>query len=455
MNKETVTEGDSRREFIKKTAAGTALFTLGGLLPSFTPKSYARIIGANEKVNVSVMGVNSRGFALASNYALQPNCRVISISDVDSRASEKCIKAVNEIQNSKPADIPDFRKALEDKDLDALVIAAPDHWHAPAAILASKAGKHVYLEKPCSHNPHEGELLLAIQKKYSNKIQMGNQRRSWPNVALAIKELHNGIIGRPYFAKGWYTNNRESIGKGNKVVVPSWLDFDLWQGPAPRKAFQDNLIHYNWHWFWNWGTGEALNNGTHMLDLMRWGMQVDFPTKVTSSGGRYRYDDDWETPDTQVINLEFGDKKGMTWEGRSCNGRNIDGDGVGLVFYGENGSMQIGSGNAYTIFDLKNKVVKDVKNDFEIDPRNKMNPSQALDAIHIQNFFDAIKNNTALSSDIDGGHKSTLLAQLGNIAFRSGGKIDIDPSNGHIKNNKAAKKLWKRTYEKGWEPTVS
>jgi len=445
---------DSRRDFIKKSLAGTALFSIGGILPGFSPKSYANIIGANEKVRIGMMGVNSRGLALASNYALQPNCEVISISDVDSRAAEKCITTVEGIQKSKPVNTPDFRKALENKDMDALVIAAPDHWHAPAAILASKAGKHVYLEKPCSHNPHEGELLLAAAKKYKNVIQMGNQRRSWPNVAAAIKEVHDGAIGRAYFVKGWYTNNRASIGIGKEVAVPSWLNYDLWQGPAPRKAYKDNLIHYNWHWLWNWGTGEALNNGTHMLDLMRWGLQVEFPTRVTSSGGRFRYKDDWETPDTQVINLEFGNNTAMTWEGRSCNGRTVEGSSVGVVFYGETGSLQIGEGNTYKIFDLDNKLVKDVKNDFVIDPRNKMNPSQGLDALHIQNFFDSIKKGTPLSSGIVGGHQSTLLAQLGNIAIRSGETLEIDPSNGHIKNNKAAEKFWKRDYEKGWEPTI-
>ena len=439
---------------MKKSLAGTALLSLGGILPSFTPKSYARIIGANEKVLVGMMGVNSRGLALASNYALQPNCQVISISDVDTRAAEKCINTVNDIQQHKPANIPDFRKALENKDMDALVIAAPDHWHAPAAILASKAGKHVYLEKPCSHNPHEGELLLAVQKKYKNYIQMGNQRRSWPNVAAGIKEVHDGAIGRPYFVKGWYTNNRASIGIGKETAVPEWLNYDLWQGPAPRETFKDNVIHYNWHWFWNWGTGEALNNGTHMLDLMRWGLQVEFPTRVTSSGGRYRYKDDWQTPDTQVINLEFNNNTAMTWEGRSCNGRTVEGTSVGVIFYGEKGSLAIGDGNTYKIYDLDNKLVKDITNDFVIDPRNKMNPSQGLDALHIQNFFDGIKKGSALNSDIVSGHQSTLLAQLGNIALRSGGTLDIDPSNGHIKNNKKANKLWSREYQKGWEPTV-
>jgi predicted dehydrogenase len=445
---------NARRTFIKKTIMGSAVLSAGGVLPGFSARSYARILGANEKVRVGMMGVNSRGLALAGNFALQPNCEVISVSDVDSRAADKCLTTVEGIQQSKPKNQPDFRKALEDKDLDALVIAAPDHWHAPAAILASKAGKHVYLEKPCSHNPHEGELLVAVAKKHKNVIQMGNQRRSWPNVAQAIQEVHSGAIGRPYFVKGWYTNNRPSIGIGKEAPVPAWLNYELWQGPAPRRAFKDNILHYNWHWFWHWGTGEALNNGTHMLDLMRWGLGVTYPTKVTSSGGRYRYKDDWQTPDTQVISLEFPNNTAMTWEGRSCNGRTVEGTSVGVIFYGETGSVLIESGNSYKVFDLENKLVKAVKNDLVIDPRNRMDPSQALDAIHIQNFFDGIKKGTALASDIVGGHQSTLLAQLGNIALRSGGMLTIDPANGHIKNNPEAQKLWQRDYQKGWEPTV-
>lgn len=443
----------SRRSFLKNTAKGTALIAAGGILPGFSAKSYASIIGANERIRVGVMGVNARGLALAQNYAKQPNCEVVSISDVDSRATVKCIAKVEEIQKKKPVDIPDFRKALEQKDMDALIVAAPDHWHATAAILAAKAGKHVYLEKPCSHNPHEGELLVAAQKKYKTVIQMGNQRRSWPNVIKAIQEVKDGSIGRAYFGKGWYTNNRQSIGRGKESAVPEWLNYDLWQGPAPRKAFRDNLIHYNWHWFWNWGTGEALNNGTHMIDLLRWGMGVEYPVKVSSSGGRYRYEDDWETPDTQVINLEFDNNSGMVWEGRSCNGKPVEGNSAGVLFYGEKGSLLI-DGNAYTIYDLDNKVVKDVKNDMKIDARNLTNPAEALDALHFQNFFDAIRNGSRLNSDILSGHQSTLLCQLGNIALRTGSTLHTDPSNGRIKNNAAAQKLWKRAYQPGWEPTV-
>lgn len=446
---------ESRRGFIRKATLGAAAISVGGVLPAFSAKSYRNILGANEKFHVAVMGVNARGKALANNFAFQPNSVVSYICDVDSRAIESCQKTVKDRQDTDAKGVTDFRRALEDKQVDVLVVAAPDHWHAPAALLASQAGKHVYLEKPCSHNPREGELLIEAVNKYKNVIQMGNQRRSWPNVAAAIKEIHDGVIGKVYYARTWYTNNRPSIGVGKKTAVPSWLDFDLWQGPAPRRAFQDNLLHYNWHWFWHWGTGEALNNGTHFVDIARWGMQVDYPTKVSSVGGRYVYQDDWETPDTQMINLEFGDKGMITWEGRSCNGKTTEGSTVGVVFYGEKGSVQINGGNAYTIYDLKSNVVKDVKNDVKVDATSLTNPSQTLDAIHIQNFFNAIKNGEALNSDIVGGHKSTLLVQLGNIAQREGTSLDIDPHNGRILNNKKAmRNHWSREYEKGWDPKV-
>ena len=237
---------NNRRQFIKNTVGGAAAVSLGGILPAFSAKSYSSIIGSNERVKMAIMGVNGRGKALADNFARQKNAELIYICDVDSRAADASISTVEKLQNKRPTAMPDFRKALEDKQLDGLIIAAPDHWHAPAAILASKAGKHVYVEKPCSHNPHEGELLVQARTKYKNVIQMGNQRRSWPNVKAAIETLHSGVIGRPYFAKTWYTNNRASIGKGKEAAVPSWLNYDLWQGPAPRQAFRDNLIHYNW-----------------------------------------------------------------------------------------------------------------------------------------------------------------------------------------------------------------
>lgn len=444
----------TRREFIKKAITGTAAVSLGGILPGFSAKSYGGILGANDRIKVASMGVNSRGNAVAKNFARQENCEVLYVSDVDSRAAEKCIDAVAGLQGKRPKAAPDFRKTLDDKDLDALIVTAPDHWHAPAAILACQAGKHVYLEKPCSHNPREGELAIEAAKKYGRVIQMGNQRRSWPNVAAGIKEVHSGAIGRPYFAKTWYTNNRPSIGIGKQVPVPSWLDFELWQGPAPREAYRDNIIHYNWHWFWNWGTGEALNNGTHFLDLARWGLDVDYPVRVSSVGGRYRYNDDWETPDTQVISLDFDNDTSVIWEGRSCNGNNVEGSSVGVIFYGEKGALKITGGNNYTIYDLKDNVIKEVKHEETIDARDAADPSKNLDTYHINDFFNGIRKGTPVVSDIEGGHKSTLLCQLGNISQRVGQSLDINPKNGHIINNNEAIKYWSREYQPGWEPKV-
>ena len=449
-----MTSTNSRRNFLKKASTGAVAYSLGGVLPAFSSKSYRNIIGANEKIAVACMGVNSRGLAVGTNFASQKNCEVLHVSDVDTRAADICINAIEKIQQKKPIATPDFRKALEDKNVDVLIVTAPDHWHAPAAMLACSAGKHVYLEKPCSHNPNEGEMLVKAAAKHKRVLQMGNQRRSWPNVAAAIAELHAGVIGRPYFAKAWYTNNRPSIGIGKETAVPAWLNYDLWQGPAPRRPYKDNLIHYNWHWFWNWGTGEALNNGTHMVDLARWGLGVDYPTSVSSTGGRFRYQDDWETPDTQVINLQFGNKAMISWEGRSCNAKNIESNSAGVIFYAENGTLLIESSNSYKIFDAKGVLIKDVKNNIIVDARNIAGPSQALDALHIQNLFDGIKNGTPVASDILSGHQSTLLVQLGNIALHTGRNLQIDPTNGHILHDADALKYWSRTYQPGWEPKL-
>jgi predicted dehydrogenase len=443
---------NSRRDFIKKSTAATATLSIGGVLPAFSASSYSRIVGSNEKLNVSVMGVNSRGKALAINFAQQQGCDVLHICDVDSRAIEKCQKEVDLHQSFKTKGFRDFRESLEDKDIDAMVIAAPDHWHAPAALLSMQAGKHVYLEKPSSHNPNEGELLIKAVSKYGKAVQLGNQRRSFPVVRQGMQELKEGVIGRAYFGKGWYANNRGPIGVGKEIAVPEWLDWDLWQGPAPRKAYKDNMVHYNWHWLWNWGTGEALNNGTHMIDMLRWGFDVDYPIKVNSNGGRYRYQDDWETPDTQVITLDFEENITMTWEGRSCNGRTVEGTAVGVIFYGEKGSMLFPGGNNYTIFDLENNIVKEVKVEQKMESGDLVNPFNNLDAIHINNFFDGIRfGSTKLNAEIESGHKSTLLVQLGNIAQRVGHSLEINPKNGHILKDKEALKYWSRSYEKGWK----
>jgi len=441
----------TRRNFIRQAAIGTAAISFGGIIPGMSPKSYANILGANDKIRIGAIGVNSRGTALATNFAKQKGCEVNHICDVDSRAITKCITSIEKAVGYKAKGEQDVRKFLEKKDIDAVIVATPDHWHAPAALLAMQAGKDVYLEKPCSCAPAEGELLIQAASRYNRVLQMGNQRRSWPNVQEGILALKEGIIGNVCFGKAWYTNNRKPIGIGKSVAVPDWLNWELWQGPAPRIGYKDNIVHYNWHWFWRWGTGEALNNGTHMIDILRWGMGVDYPTMVNSVGGRYFANDDWETPDTQVINIEFGNKLCMTWEGRSCNGRTVEGSTVGAMFYGEKGSLLITGSDGYKIFGPDNKLIKEQNSKVAIDPRNLMNPAESLDAFHINNFFNAIRTGESLNSDIVSGHKSTLLMQLGNISQRMGRSLKTDESNGRIIQDPEAMKLWGRDYEPGWE----
>jgi predicted dehydrogenase len=443
-----------RRKFIKKTGIGALGLTIGGVLPAFDASSYSRIIGANNRIHVMTVGVNSRGNALANNFARQKDCEVVSVCDVDKRAVEKCIHDVKIIQTRIPKGERDFRKALEDKQTDAVVIAMPDHWHTPAALLALQAGKHVYLEKPVSYCPREGELLVEAAAKYRKVVQIGTQRRSWPNVIKAIQQVQDGVIGKVHFGKGWYVNDRPSIGIGKAIAVPEWLDWDLWQGPAPRTVYKDNIVHYNWHWLWRWGTAESLNNGTHMIDLLCWGMNLKYPAKVSSTGGRYYYKDDWETPDTQTVSMEFGNEASLLWEGYSCNGKLIDNSPVGVIFYGDGGSLYISGGDNYKIFDKKNKLVKDVQSDVKINAQNTISPAQHLDAIHILNFFDGIQNGVPLNMTVEAGHKCTLLMQLANISLRTGHMLEINPNNGHIINDNDAQRYWNRSYEPGWEPKI-
>lgn len=443
----------TRREFIKKAAIGTTLVSIGGVLPSFSAKSYKNIIGANEKIRMGAIGVNSRGNALATGFAKESGCEIAYVCDVDKRAMEKCIANVQKTAGHIPKGEKDIRKLLEMKDMDAVIIATPEHWHAPGALMAMKAGKHVYLEKPTSHNPAENEMLMQAVRKYKVVAATGMQRRSWSNVMNGIKEIHDGAIGNVYFGKSWYAANRPSIGIGKTVAVPEWLDWELWQGPAPRvKDYKDNIVHYNWHWFYDWGTGESGNNAVHFIDILRWGMGVTYPTEVSSTGGRYRYKDDWQFPDTQVINMKFGDNKMMTWEGRSCNGKSIENESVGAAFYGDNGTLVIGGGNSYKIFDLQNKLIKDVTGSQAFIAGDTRNPSQQLDDSHFSNFLDGIRKSTPLNADINVGAISTTLALLGNISQRTDTTLHINPVNGHILDNKKiTSKYWGRKYAKGWE----
>ncbi len=421
-----------RRDFLQKSSVLASAATLAPWM--FNAVSAQESTGRD--LNVGVIGTG-RGMAHA-NAAL--NAKGVSLNyvcDVDQNRLALAMKTV-EGRGAKPKGISDFRQMLDDPKLDAVFIATCNHWHAPATILACSAGKHVYVEKPGSHNAREGELMVQAARKNQRRVQMGNQRRTWPGIREAISKLKDGAIGKVLFARCWYDADRKSIGKGKQIPVPDYLDYSTWQGPAPERPYVDNLVHYNWHWRWHWGGGELANNGIHSLDVARWGLGVDYPTQISFLGGRYHFDDDQETPDTGVAVFHFGDK-GCSWEVSSCLPRRDEKHSI-VNFYGTEGTMNI-IDTGYRILNPKGE---------EIGKGSGSGGEQE----HIQNFLDSIRSGNPLNSEIEEGQRSTLMCHLGNISYKLGRMIKFDPETRTIIGDKEATALWGREYRKGWEPIV-
>ena len=433
----------SRREFIGTAAMGAAGFAIGA-----TAQSYARILGANDRVTFAIAGLHGRGYAhLSSIKANQSTANVSHICDVDSRYLDKFAGEAQKELGYLPVKEKDFRKILESKDVDVLSIAVPDHWHTPMAILAMQAGKHVYVEKPCGHDPNECEVLVRAQRKYGKLVQMGDQQRSSPHTIEIVQKIHDGLIGRPYFAKCWYSNNRGSIGIGKAIPVPDYLDWDLWQGPAPRRQYEDNIHPYNWHWFWLYGTGEALNNGTHEVDVCRWALDTGFPERVTSSGGRYAFHDDWEFYDTLVTSFEYGDKM-ITWEGLSCNGKTYYNRGRGSTIHGTKGTVLIDR-DGYQIFSLDDKLIHEFKLGETNSTQDLLSRDSMTDA-HFRNMINAVRTGENLHSPVADAYVGVVMLQFSNIAWKVKRELKLDTS-GHIIGDPEAIKMCGREYEKGWE----
>ncbi len=439
-------KGDvDRRGFLRDTSLAGLGLVMANSVPSFGRSP-------NEKVVAAVMGLNGRGMVLARNFMRSSQTEVAYLCDVDSTVLAKARAGLQQDGAKAPKAIGDFRRALDDKDVDAIVIAAPDHWHTPAAILALKAGKHVYVEKPASHNPHEVELLVGAQEKYGRLVQIGNQQRSAPRSIEAMQAIREGAIGRPYLARTWYANTRGTIGRGKTAPVPSNLDYDLWQGPAPRTPYRDNVIHYNWHWFRRWGTGEICNNGTHEIDMARWALGVDYPTHVTSAGGRFHFNDDWEFTDTQEVVFEFEEGRTLIWQGQSCNGVPMHGRGRGMQVIGTGGSIVLDR-DGYVQYDVKGAIVREGREAAIADGLDFAG-NDAHTTAHIENFANAVRTGAALHSPVAEVGKTLMLCHLGNIAQYTGRKLRTDKSSGRPVGDPEAMKYWQRDYERGWAPTV-
>jgi predicted dehydrogenase len=443
---------NSRREFIKKTALGTAGLTVGGLATGMSAKSYAKIIGANERLNVAIAGLGRRLEAYYEPISLkESNVELVYLCDVMKKQREAAVQKFSKHITYTPKLENDIRKVIADKNVDVLINATPDHWHAPGTWLAVQGGKHVYVEKPCSHNPREGEILIELQKRSGKIIQMGNQQRSAPESIDIITQIHNGVIGKAFKAVAFYSNGRGEVPHQKKVPVPDGLDWDLFQGPAPRRAYTSETWDYNWHWYgWNYGTAETGNNATHELDVARWALQVEFPEYVTvEAGKRYFVEDGWEMYDTMDATFRFPGDKIIKWDGRSRNAQKTYGTDRGTYIYGSNGTVYVDR-NGYTLFDRNGKVLKDSKSKGS-EAGTALGGGGDMTTRHVTNFFEAVRGKAKQNSTIEEGARSVLLCHLANIAYRTNKSFAVDAKNGHIRDAEAMK-LWSRQYEKGWEP---
>jgi predicted dehydrogenase len=419
----------SRRAFLHASAA--SVFALSAA--TYTAAAHQ----PNDRLRLAVMGVHGRGRQLAQGFAKQENCQVVAICEVDDAAIGPAAKAVENISKSAPKVEKDIRKLLGWKDIDALVIATPDHWHALATVWACQHGKHVYVEKPVSHNAIEGQRMVEAARKHSRIVQYGCQRRSAVHFQHAVEFLRSGKLGKIPFARAWIAGDRKTIGRKPDGPVPAGVDYDLWLGPAAQRPFNPNRFHYNWHWNWDYGTGELGNNGIHGLDICRWGLNVDFPTRITCGGGKYFYDDDQETPDTQLATFDFP-SCAIAWEHRIWSKTGMMGESWGVAFYGEKGTL---------IFDKNGWHVE--LGDKGVEASEK--PSGDMDGGHYQNFLDCIRTGKKPNAEIEDGHKSTLLCHLGNIAYRTGRTLRFDGTSQKILDDAEASKLMGRSYRKGFE----
>lgn len=444
--------GSNRRDFIKKTAVGAVGVTLGATSANaMSAKSYSNIIGANDRINVALQGLGRRYQAYLGAIAdKKSNVRLTYLCDVMQSQMEKAADVVSKALPNKPKLEGDIRNIINDKDVDAIFMATPDHWHAPGACMAMEGGKHVYLEKPCSHNPREGELLVDYQKKYNRMVQMGNQQRSSAQSQEIIKDIHNGVIGEAYHAIAFYTSKRGRVPNQTKTNPPEGLDWELFQGPAPRREYTDNTWDYNWHWYgWDYGTAEMGNNATHELDIARWALNAKYPVRVEVDSGKFHYKDDgWEMYDTMEATFKFSGNRVIQWDGRSRNGYDKYGAGRGTIIYGSEGSVFVNR-DGYKRFDLKGELVKEniAKG---IEAGNSLGGGGGLSTMHTLNFFDAIRGKAELTSPIEQGAISQMLTHYANISHRIDDSFEVDEISGRI-YDRDAMKLWSRTYEPGWE----
>jgi predicted dehydrogenase len=422
-----------RRSFLK--AAGMAG-------PGLTLMAGRRTVAAADKVTIAVIGMNGRGGGLANSFVELGDVNIAYLCDIDERVLAKAAKAAAGWAGQKPALSGDLRRALDDKAVDAVVIATPDHWHAPATLLACAAGKDVYVEKPCSHNLREGRWMVEAARRTGRIVQHGTQYRSFPVHYAAAEAIKAGKIGRALMAKAWDVQLRDDIGQRPDGPIPAGVDYDAWTGPAPMLPFNENRFHYKWHWNWNYGTGDVGNDGVHQIDIARWMLGVEAPRKVAGSGRKIFFADDQVTPDTANISFDYGEKS-IIFEMRIWAPYGMEEQENGVAIYGSDGVMHIGRWQTaagrrygYRIYDRRHKLVSEEL----VNPENW----------HSRNFIDCVRSRQKPNAEIAIGHTSSLHAHLANIVIRTGRNLSFDPQTETIAADAAATRLLGRAYRRHW-----
>lgn len=410
----------NRRRFLQTSAASVAaLSALSAAGAADKP---------NEKIHLAVLGVHGRGRDLLRRFSSFDDVEIVAVCDPDEHTFARALKSVDKRQKREPKVVKDLRHVFDDREINAVVVATPDHWHALATIWACQAGKHVYVEKPISHNLIEGRRMVEAARKYDRVVQVGTQRRSGAHFHSAAEFVRGGKLGKVPFARAWIAGNRPSIGHKADSSVPSGVDYDLWLGPAPQRPFNPNRFHYEWHWNWDYGTGEIGNNGIHGLDVARMVLGLEAPKTISCGGGKLFYDDDRQTPDTQVAVFDFPGTT-VIWEHRIWSKTGVAGDPFGVILYGEKGTL---------VFDKKGWHVEDGV--------TASDQAVELEKPHLRNFLDCIRDRKRPNADIEEGHKSTRLCHLGNIAYRVGRRLNFDAATETVRGDAAANDLLGRTY---------
>jgi len=398
-------------------------------------------VSANEKVNVALVGCGGRGRALGSWFSRLPESQLVAACDPDQSRSGQMADQIEKSGAKRPKLVEDFRRLLDSDEIDAIVIATPDHWHTPAAIMACQAGKDVYVEKPCSHNIHEGRQLVNTARKYKRVVQHGTNLRATPVYEKAWQQIQDGVIGKVKMVKAINNQRRALYPRRPDEPVPQGVNYDLWLGPAQKRPFNRNCFHTSWHWNWDFGTGDIGNDGVHQIDIGRWGMNLKAPNAVSCSGAKLgSKGDSQETPDTMVVTWEYDDLL-YVYEQRDftpyrMQAHRHDNDNI---FYGDKGFMMVDR-SGYRIF-FKHERGPAFEQKWKDTPT------------HYQNFIDCVKNRKSqeLLAEIEEGHYSALLSHLGNISYRTGRRLVFDPKTETFPEDKDANQFLTRDYRDGYE----